>query len=523
MKFIPIIKIICLFFAFSLQGNEDPAATATFIISSQDSAERGNTRSKRSGLHEEGMAIAMSDEENRSGEAAAGRIPDEMMKVAAISYRAEALWEAQDYAGANELYEHLLESALPEWQKARVYYNLGTVKLSEGQNAQALKFFQKIVPTDLSLPRFGRNLLINEGIAYLQFAEELPFDPPLSLEPASIYVAQSIRLFNQAQAMDCQSEKGNHENNPLSSCISSPQIDLWLQAARLKLSTIQQERVRQWLKNSSQTSLEPLEVKNDQDFQSVRLNFELLLLQENPTIDSLNNLLVQLEALKVDKESKHWIDSTKEMLEKSLKDLKNSHLIHARFFLIAGFSTFCSLFQTNGLPPMSILQGALDQASRAFQLLLLSKLMSSNNPEHDLVTKTLVIQQEYVLLKAQPFIPAVLKEQTTLFEQAKNRDTGCQEFPWDQVIPLFDRGVTAARDGHKKMEEAASEQNEAASFQVETIKAWQQALKLLSHPPTENLSSSKPQNLAETYRQVQEMLLEDQPAHDQKDTLLHTW
>ena len=55
---------------------------AIFINSSQDSAGRGKARSKRSGLHEEGMAKAMSDEEDRSGEAAAGRIPDEFMKVA---------------------------------------------------------------------------------------------------------------------------------------------------------------------------------------------------------------------------------------------------------------------------------------------------------------------------------------------------------------------------------------------------------------------------------------------------------
>jgi hypothetical protein len=55
---------------------------ATFTNSSQDSGERGKTRSKLRGLTEEGMVRTMSDEEDRSGEAAADRIPDEFVKVA---------------------------------------------------------------------------------------------------------------------------------------------------------------------------------------------------------------------------------------------------------------------------------------------------------------------------------------------------------------------------------------------------------------------------------------------------------
>ena len=55
---------------------------AIFINSSQGLAERGKTTSKRSGLIEEGMAAAMADEEDGFGAAAAGRTPDEFVKVA---------------------------------------------------------------------------------------------------------------------------------------------------------------------------------------------------------------------------------------------------------------------------------------------------------------------------------------------------------------------------------------------------------------------------------------------------------
>jgi len=75
-------------------NEEDMAKAATFINSSQDLAERGKAGSKRSGLNEEDMASAMSDEEDRSGDAAAGQIPDEFMKVAA-----KAMSDEEDRSG----------------------------------------------------------------------------------------------------------------------------------------------------------------------------------------------------------------------------------------------------------------------------------------------------------------------------------------------------------------------------------------------------------------------------------------
>jgi hypothetical protein len=68
------------------------AKTATFTNSSQDLGERGKAGSKRSGLTEEGMAKAMSDEEDRSGEAAADQIPDEFVKGAATGEASSLRW-----------------------------------------------------------------------------------------------------------------------------------------------------------------------------------------------------------------------------------------------------------------------------------------------------------------------------------------------------------------------------------------------------------------------------------------------
>ena len=76
--------------------------------------------------------------------------------------KGEALLEAHDYQGAIETYEQLLTPPLPSWQKGRVLYNIGVIHLSQQQPEEALNIFQKIDPTTLFLPNFGRDLLINE-------------------------------------------------------------------------------------------------------------------------------------------------------------------------------------------------------------------------------------------------------------------------------------------------------------------------------------------------------------------------
>ncbi len=90
----------------------------------------------------------------------------------AIDLQGSSLWEVHDYAEAYVMYEQLLSQPLPTWQKARLYYNLGTLLLAQKQNMEALDFYRKIPPMDLSLPLFATHLLLNKGIAYLKEASQ---------------------------------------------------------------------------------------------------------------------------------------------------------------------------------------------------------------------------------------------------------------------------------------------------------------------------------------------------------------
>ena len=100
--------------------------------------------------------------------------------LALISQQAEALREAEDDAGASSLYESLLSRPLPRWQQARIWYNLGTLRLSQQRTSEAFEFFQKITPNDLSLPEYGRELFLNRGIGYMQYAHQFSVASPLA-------------------------------------------------------------------------------------------------------------------------------------------------------------------------------------------------------------------------------------------------------------------------------------------------------------------------------------------------------
>lgn len=134
------------------------------------------------------------------------------------------------------------------------------------------------------------------------------------------------------------------------------------------------------------------------------------------------------------------------------------------------------------------------------------------------------------MTRAALFIPAVLKEQTSRFHTANGPGSGCQQSPWDRVIPLFDHGFLAAQSGEKLLDDPATKTQTIAAQQEQTIFDWQQALNLLLNPPPQSgqrqasgASSTVPKNLAETYRLIQEMYLEDQAQKAHEPGEFHSW
>lgn len=544
----------------------------------------------------------------------------EKESISQISLQAEALWEAQGYEGAQTLYEQLLAQPLTEWQQARLQYNLGTIRLAQHQTTEAIDRFQKIAPGQLSLPRFGQNLFLNEGIAYLQYEKALAPNTPF-YDQQRIYLQQSLNALNQAQEEECKLQQFE-EKEKKSGCSPQHVIEEWTQSALLQLHAIDQQKAKRWMESASIESLAtflsillqqliaetktfqeqtktptpwssyfqkqgeslaslwdalkqkkfspdalvsfdhaaadylnalkafskndfagamsnlehssqklgPLGYKENIALHLAQLNFEILLLQ--PSLSSSDIQIIQwgIDQLKVGKEQAEVVALIKQSLELGLEALNGKELLKARFFLLAGYGELDSLLPEKDHSAISALKDALDQANRSFQLFLIAQLIPSSDSQKEKLHAILKTEQKAVLTRAILFIPAVLKEQNSRFHTVNGPGTGCQQSPWDQVIPLFDHGFLAAQSGEKLLTDSATNMQMIAAQQEQTLYDWQQAFNLLLNPPPQSrqkqgggASSSAPKNLAETYRLIQEMYLEDQAQKTPEHGEFHSW
>ncbi len=264
-------------------------------------------------------------------------------------------------------------------------------------------------------------------------------------------------------------------------------------------------------------ALTPLTFQENAPLQLASLNYEILLLQDAPTISGLQKLLAQFDQLQVSKEQTKLLNEIKELLKRSLKELQNNQLEGSRFFLLTGLSHVEALVGSKASTPVAILNDALGQASRTLQLFSLKDFMQAKSHQQEDLHEILTQQLQAALEKSLPFIPVVLEEQKKLYHQTGNPNARCQESPWDQVIPFFDRGYQMAKKAAAQFSPLKWEQ---------TVQDWQQALNLLINPPQPNLQpekSSSSQNLSQTLGLIQEMYLQDQaqPVQEQKE--LHSW
>lgn len=523
-----------------------------------------------------------------------------------LNYQTEALWEVKNFTAAEELYQKLDPQKLSEWQKSRLQYNLGTLALVKNQTADAITELQKIAPSDLSLPHFGRDLLINQAIAYLEYAKKLTSDSPF-FDLKGIYLTDALKALNQADLLNCHLQK-MEENIKGFSCLPHDLIKRWIQKALQENQSFHQQKAQYWMNhtsiealatflsillqqlNSQTKSLNPtpiqsmgsylklqteslssiwtalkqkkfsspqlahfseaaaayleanksfdkndfsaaaehlskaIEKLNDLNFKEnislnlARLSYAILLLQPSLAESDLQIIQWEIDQIKGDKKTQDVITKMKLYLQTGEKSLNEDNHNKARFFLLAGFGWLESLLPSDALSPIDCLEKALNQTSRSLEMIFFAKLLPSN----DEIGEMLKEQQQLILNQGKFFIPSVLKEQMSLFTSSS---ANCQQFPWDQVIPLFDHGYFAAKSAEKQLTPFNPEL--VAALLEQTLQDWHKALHLLKNPPMKNQtkgeSSSAPKNLAETFRLIQEMYLEDQTDFQPIREEFHSW
>lgn len=427
-------------------------------------------------------------------------------------------------------------SHLPEQQLFFIEQSLQALQEAQALNCQEISLKQSCIPhplveywlqtTHLQLTQIRQqqrqqwikqtsaenlaNLLFDNLKKWLNNAQSLQANPHPSPIP---YLEQQIQALIPLWETLKQKESSSKEI-----------IEQAFLAYSEILNTLKKQDLASAIKHA-QTSLSTLLALafDSSSIQKTALNYQILLLQDTLTISELNALKTNLEQLKLEESMTKQLPEIQQDLQTSLTYLKDQQKYAARFFLLASFSQFQFLWNATKKEktPVIILQQAIKQAHHALQLSFLSILIPKDFKDQTALQKTLQIQQQNVLQEVKPFLKAVLTEQKTHFQQAK-----CQRFPWEQVIPLFDKGYQAAQEADKELKHTPVRRQVLITYQEQTMQNWQKALDLLQHPldqQNQQTNALTSPALNETFRLVQEMYLEDQaqPVKDIQE--LHAW
>ncbi len=166
--------------------------------------------------------------------------------VAPASRQALAFFAAKDYGQASAIYEYLLKQELPPWQQAILLYNLGTIKLIQGQWEQADHLFQSISIDTISSLLLLRYLKTNKGLVYLRQTELLPASSRSveDLEEKIYFLQRSLHEFAEAEKIDCYLQK---LEDSIESCVKPTDLHLFSQQAALAIDQIRQQQRNQLL------------------------------------------------------------------------------------------------------------------------------------------------------------------------------------------------------------------------------------------------------------------------------------
>lgn len=261
---------------------------------------------------------------------------------------------------------------------------------------------------------------------------------------------------------------------------------------------------------------------NISDFEQLVVEYTLLLNKDFLVIDELIDLQKKIQLLS----NQVVIKKASNKLEISLKYLENGQEELAKFFLWSSFYELQESFSDKSKSlPIEILENLLEQIKKVHHLTNLAQLtedVENNRAVFDLLSNL----TNKIIKMANEFIERVLTYEITQYRKVSDQvNLQCQKNPWDQVIPMFEKGYQSLSEANKALNKTPMELFSALSFQKTTIKYWTQALSILQSGLSSNAlhTTQKDQDMQEIFRSLQEMEAADnlkkQPSSKEK----HTW
>lgn len=483
-------------------------------------------------------------------------------EVEEIGRQAAAFFAANDYEKAASLYNQLNNRSLPDWQKAIVLYNLGTVKLTQSQFNEAITHFQRVPPKAISFPSLLISLKMNQGLLFLREAAS-PIYPDLNRQQYLLELG--LNFLKEAEQLECQIQ----HLEGLPSCLPSDQLTFLLPNSRQQVDVLKQKQYEQNLVNGppsvefvvQQKAIQsmqqlskqmassdfPVDLKasysnyldewkkrltdlpdSDQiaktHFQPFEIQLAQFLIRLEAFVNDISNfqsLKQEWENLKTTIPDADQAASISHYLTLSEEQRNHQHPYLSQLFLTQAIVLIEEILtpKQSNPEPKQVLKQAIRQAQRALQFQQLALLNDASSAEAA-VNSLLKDQQAKTLTAASLFIPSILKFEKTNFNDKQQ----CQDTPWDQAVPLFEKGYSSAQQA----EQALRQSSLALTQQEQTLVNWQPVLPLLdqtasSHSTLTQPSSTSSQEIQHVLNLIQDMQAEDIPAQPKGPKEMHAW
>ncbi len=121
---------------------------------------------------------------------------------------------AHDFENATKIYDYLLNKTEYNWQKAVILYNLGTVKLAQHENLNALNLYRTIPFESISMPDLFIRLTWNRALAHFNLAQQIDTSSLIGLIEQDENYQQSLHYFEETRHLECLLQKAQELNLP---------------------------------------------------------------------------------------------------------------------------------------------------------------------------------------------------------------------------------------------------------------------------------------------------------------------
>lgn len=396
----------------------------------------------------------------------------------------------RDIERANDLACRL--SAAEGASSCEEYLDLAEMRSeAKRQYADLLHDYLEFLLQKVSFQEGGTYLLVGAKsmLQHLSFLIQAPIDRDLKHDYMRVYLQQDSSWKPLWKSLDDSLEKTDRKN--IKSLDFKKDYHKAQEAFFNGLALMQQENFEQ-SRAAIQKSILALDSLLEMVYANKPLNeivdgilndYSLVLLREHIQETQLLGLLDMVSHLdplieKEDDVSRKnlFVDAKRNLLlaEESLKKSKflqgRMYVEESRYFMK---NLAQSLDRLNKHDPEFILKDLIDAQELALRMSRIRLNFDQNDPEADKEADSLLYtSQSRIIDKAEAFFPAVIDKQNIGFKQEKL----CQRGPWDEVVPLFNRGLLDATLANQLLKSKPSQQRVVIQLQERVLKAWKEAL-----------------------------------------------